>query len=415
MNILKKRSAPEYHSDSDSASDSISETAAIKPKSRRPKENAFTQQKLRAYQPILTPKTVIPIFFALAIFFTPLGGAMLYGSRQVQEIIIQYQDCADQASSDYFTDVPARYVDYSFHSDATVSPKWRYQTNSSISDPVEAGQCVIQFDIPSEMGSPIYYFYKLENFYANHRRYVKSFSEDQLKGELASLHTIKDTVGQNCEPLSEDENGVRYYPCGLIANSLFNDTFTDLSGVNGTSSDYPMTREGIAWSTDKNRFKRTRYSASEVVPPPNWIKQYPDGYTEENMPDISTWYEFQNWMHALGLSTFSRLVLRNDSASLQPGTYETTVGLHFPVTEFDGKKLIYLSTSSAIGGKNSFLGVAWIVAGVICFLIALVFTFIHAFHPRKTGDLRYLSWNKESSHVALPLDKEEEELPRTLM
>ena len=51
-----------------------------------------------------------------------------------------------------------------------------------------------------------------------------------------------------------DVNGKRIYPCGLIANSLFNDTFTEaFEAVNGTSSDNTLvlTDKGIAWSTDK--------------------------------------------------------------------------------------------------------------------------------------------------------------------
>ena len=74
-----------------------------------------------------------------------------------------------------------------------------------------------------------------------------------------------------------DVNGKRIYPCGLIANSLFNDTFTEaFEAVNGTSSDNTLvlTDKGIAWSTDKNRFKKTQYNYTEVVPPPNWYKSF---------------------------------------------------------------------------------------------------------------------------------------------
>ena len=97
-----------------------------------------------------------------------------------------------------------------------------------------------------------------------------------MNGKPATLNTIKNTVGQNCQPLS-DVNGKRIYPCGLIANSLFNDTFTEaFEAVNGTSSDNTLvlTDKGIAWSTDKNRFKKTQYNYTEVVPPPNWYKSF---------------------------------------------------------------------------------------------------------------------------------------------
>lgn len=393
-NIFKRQDHPvEPESDTDSISDE--EIEIVKEKSRRPKENNFTQQKLKAFHPIITPKYVIPIFVSLAIFLIPLGAAMLYGSNQVEELLLYYNDCEELANFDYFTDMPSDKFEAHFHDDMTIVPKWRYVVNESESDTTEQGTCELQFQIPDDIGPAVYYLYKVENFYANHRRYARSYSEDQLNGDAASLSTIKDTVGQNCDPLSENHDGIKYYPCGLIANALFNDTFSSLSGVNDTTTDYEMTTKGIAWSTNKNRFKKTKYNASEVVPPPNWVKMYPDGYTEENIPDISTWQEFQNWMQAPGLPTFSKMVMRNDDDVLPSGTYQITVGLHWPVNEFNGKKAVYLTTRSVIGGRNPFLGICWIVVGVICLVVGMGFLVIHFLFRRKLGDVSKLSWNKD--------------------
>ncbi|ODV59767.1 CDC50/LEM3 family protein [Ascoidea rubescens DSM 1968] len=377
-------------------SDSDNETdQAPKVKNRRPVENSFTQQRLKAYHPIITPKTVIPLLLITAIIFIPLGAGMLYGSNQVEDLTIEYTQCESQAPMNRFAEIPDDYYDFRFKEDISIKPQWKYTVNLSESDPEENGLCHLQFQIPNDIGSPVFFFYKLNNFYANHRRYVVSFSEDQINGKAASLDAIKNTVGANCEPLSVDSNGTRYYPCGLIANSLFNDTFTMPKGVNQTSIDYDMTQEGIAWESDKNRFKKTAYDPSEVVPPPNWIKRFPNGYSEENMPDISTWYEFQNWMHPAGLPTFSNLYYRNDDDKFLEGTYEVVVGLHWPVKPFNGNKYIYITTRSIIGGKNSFLGVTWIVVGGICFLLAILFLIVHLVAPRKSGDTSYLSWKKE--------------------
>jgi cell cycle control protein 50 len=54
-----------------------------KVKSRKPPNTAFRQQRLLAYAPILTPRTVLPLFFALGIIFGPIGGLLLYASSQV--------------------------------------------------------------------------------------------------------------------------------------------------------------------------------------------------------------------------------------------------------------------------------------------------------------------------------------------
>ncbi|ODV75973.1 CDC50/LEM3 family protein [Cyberlindnera jadinii NRRL Y-1542] len=393
-NIFKRPERPvEPESDTDSISDE--EIDVVKEKTRRPKENNFTQQKLKAFHPIITPKYVIPIFVCLAVFLIPLGAAMLYGSNQVEELLLYYNDCEELANFDYFTDMPSDKYEAHFHDAVTIVPKWRYVVNESETDTAEQGTCELQFQIPDDIGPAVYYLYKVENFYANHRRYARSYSEDQLNGDAASLSTIKDTVGQNCDPLSQNDDGVKYYPCGLIANAMFNDTFSSLSGVNDTTTDYEMTTEGIAWSTNHNRFKKTKYNASEVVPPPNWAKMYPDGYTEENMPDISTWQEFQNWMQAPGLPTFSKMVMRNDDDVLPSGTYQVTVGMHWPVNEFNGKKAVYLTTRSVIGGRNPFLGICWIVVGVICLVVGLGFLVVHFLFRRKLGDVSKLSWNKD--------------------
>lgn len=34
-------------------------------------------------RPILTPKTVLPLFFAIGIIFAPIGGVLLWASAQV--------------------------------------------------------------------------------------------------------------------------------------------------------------------------------------------------------------------------------------------------------------------------------------------------------------------------------------------
>jgi len=65
-------------------------------------------------------------------------------------------------------------------------------------------------------------YYRLTNFYQNHRRYVKSVDEGQLKGQNKSASQLESDGG--CTPLTTAPNGKPYYPCGLIANSMFNGT-----------------------------------------------------------------------------------------------------------------------------------------------------------------------------------------------
>ena len=49
----------------------------------------------------------------------------------------------------------------------------------------------------------------------------------------------------------------------------------------------------------------------------------------------------------------------------------------YPVKSFGGRKSVLLSTTSWMGGRNTFLGVAYIVVGVISIFGGIAFTFMH--------------------------------------
>lgn len=188
--------------------------------------------------------------------------------------------------------------------------------------------CTLSFKIPNKLDAPVLLYYRLTNFYQNHRRYVKSIDTDQMKGKDLSNSTMSHS---GCDPLRKDDNGKAYYPCGLIANSIFNDTFktpifVPQGNVDELNHTYPMTNKGIAWSSDKDLYKKTKYKLGQVSPPPNWQTRYPDGYTEEHpIPDLSQYEEFQVWMRTAGLPTFSKLALRNDNQTMEPGFYQLDI------------------------------------------------------------------------------------------
>jgi hypothetical protein len=78
--------------------------------------------------------------------------------------------------------------------------------------------CIVQFDVPFNVSSSVLLYYKLTNFFQNHRRYVQSYDPKQLKGEFRSFNNLKNG---NCKPAATIGDQI-VYPCGLIANSIFN-------------------------------------------------------------------------------------------------------------------------------------------------------------------------------------------------
>jgi hypothetical protein len=131
---------------------------------------------------------------------------------QVSQITLPYTDCGNQGSN--FSDLPgSEYQLRSSDSNVKITtPRWLFDNSS--------GQhtCVIQFDVPADLQHPVFIYYKLTNFFQNHRRYVQSFDTNQLKGQFVSVSSLDNG---NCKPLSSIK-GTAIYPCGLIANSLFN-------------------------------------------------------------------------------------------------------------------------------------------------------------------------------------------------
>ena len=113
--------------------------------------------------------------------------------------------------------------------------------------------------------APIYVYYQLDNFYQNHRRYVKSRSFDQLKGKSLSTSEVQtdcDPIVRNkdIKPVLMSANGKKTldpeavaWPCGLVAKSVFNDYYA-LKDSKG--KDVTIKTDGIAWESDKEyKFK----------------------------------------------------------------------------------------------------------------------------------------------------------------
>ncbi|WWC62818.1 uncharacterized protein I303_105416 [Kwoniella dejecticola CBS 10117] len=371
--------------------------------SKRPANTAFKQQRLKAWQPILTPKAVLPTLFILGLIFAPIGALIVWGSGKVTTITLDYTQCDVDAPTDgSFGAMPSSAYEYAFKSGSSdtkssiSAPTWSFSNDSTRKVGQEA-RCEIEFEVPYNLGPGVFLYYKLTNYYQNHRRYVMSLDTSQLKGDRRSTSQID---SGDCKPITSAE-GKPYYPCGLIANSVFNDTFGPvvlLNSQNGAQNQtYNFTEKGIAWSGIKKNYVVTPGydSPSDVLPPPNWARRYPDGYTE--FPNLQEDEHFQIWMRIAALPTFRKLWARNDDEVMTQGRYRVSAYMNYPVKQFSGTKSVVISTVSWIGGKQPFLGWAYIAAAILCVVLAIAGLIRHLVKPRKLGDMSLLSWNQPGS------------------
>jgi len=349
--------------------------AGAGPMSRRPPNTPFRQQTLKAWRPILTPAWVIATFTAVGCVFIPIGTVCLIASQSVVEVVSKPYD---ETCCERFCDNDERRID--------------------------KNPCTIKMTVPERMVAPVHLYYSLENYYQNHRRYVKSRSDRQLRGETG----LKPSLLSDCAPRAfanakgRDEVANAINPCGLIAWSVFNDTFS-LADPDGRQ--VAMVKKGIAWDTDvSTKFRNSEETGTNFPPFAGKDCSPGSGQCAEDE-------DFIVWMRTAGLPTFRKLYRRID-IDLEPGEYALTIQngdvlsgrgerpinrwtdapqrLLYPVHPFGGHKYAVLTTTSWIGGRNDFLGYAYIIVGATSLLLALAFFVKHKISPRKLGDTSYL-------------------------
>ncbi|KAG0303076.1 hypothetical protein BGZ98_007009 [Dissophora globulifera] len=373
-------------------------------KSRKPANTAFKQQRLKAWQPILTPKTVLPTFLLVGIIFAPIGGLLLWASDTVAEVVIDYTMCDKVGGT--FVQIPQDQYTVNFPGSSSNGDPPEYMSQASVGSGNNVTwpttKCTVKFNLPVTLKKPVFVYYRLTNFYQNHRRYVKSLDSKQLSGDARDAASLK---GGSCDPLAiVTENGVQYpiYPCGLIANSVFNDTLAlflnPFDSTTNNNKSYILTDTGISWKSDTKKFGNSGYkNISQIRPPPNW-RNFPNGYTESSPPiDLSKDEHFQVWMRTAGLPNFRKLYSKNEQDDLTSGTYTIDIDMNYNVTSYGGTKSIVISTVSFMGGRNPFLGIAYVVVGGLCVVLGLLFTARHLYKPRRLGDHTYLSWNQNAA------------------
>jgi hypothetical protein len=327
-----------------------------------PTDTNFGQQRMKAWQPVVTFKQVILIFALIAIVFIPVGAGIIAVSNTVVDYEARYDNLAPDSNG------------------------------------------VTSFDllISDHMKAPVYFYYKLHKYYQNHRRYVASRSDDQLLG--LSNPDLKYCTPSN----SKTTDGKTIYPCGIIASSFFNDSFgASLQRVNSNEwvvlgnltnyqDNYLFQKKGVAWKEDvETKFKPNQAVLDEIAADGAAAKYTRhSAYYDFNIPQVND-EDFAVWMRPAGLPTFKKLhrIIHTDlNAGDKVRVFITD---QYPVSNFNGQKLVVLSTTSALGGKNQFLGWAFIVVGILTGCLAILFTLKNYSHPVALNDTSHLPWLKQ--------------------
>eukprot|EP00123_Amoebidium_parasiticum_P007539 comp18186_c0_seq1/m.19027 comp18186_c0_seq1/g.19027 ORF comp18186_c0_seq1/g.19027 comp18186_c0_seq1/m.19027 type:complete len:350 (-) comp18186_c0_seq1:23-1072(-) len=336
--------------------------------SHKPSNLAFKQQRLLAWQPVFTPRTVLPWFFVLAVIMIPIGIGLLVAVSGLQEIVIDYTNCLSPSGQSCYDLV-----------------------NPSNSATLKC-TCTVPFTLEQDFDDQVFMYYRLDNYAQTPRRYVRSRDDHQM-------HGYNSVPNAECSPLNT-LGGLNYAPCGFAANSMFNDT---IQIADSTGEIMTLSPEGINWDSDYNVKFRGGTNASAwtgTLQPPNWnhpVWNFPQ--PPNTSPQLSQGFknqDFINWMRAGALKHFRKLyrkiVSPQGDGSLSQGNYTLQITYNYPVSNFGGSKAVVLATVNTLGGKNNFMGVCYIVLGSASLVFGALLLAKHAKYPRQLGDDKYMTW-----------------------
>ncbi|KAI3812739.1 hypothetical protein L1987_17451 [Smallanthus sonchifolius] len=200
-------------------------------------------------------------------------------------------------------------------------------------------------------------------------RYVKSRSDKQLRDPDEADET------EDCKPQdhlsgNDDEPIV---PCGLVAWSLFNDTYKFFKGNKVIDID-----------------KKDKYKFGSNVYPKNFQKGGLIGVERARGS-----YRVDENRGAL--PSFRKLYGKINTDLEANETITVVIQNNYNTYGFGGEKKVALSTANWIGGKNDFFGISFLATGGVCFFVAISFILLYVLKPRPLVDPTHLSWNRNES------------------
>jgi len=133
---------------------------------------------------------------------------------------------------------------------------------------------------------------------------------------------------------------------------------------NGVKTQVPINESDIAWASDvEYKFKNVQNLAALPANKTTW-----ESVQWMNVQDE----HFIVWMRTAGLPNFRKLWGRIEQ-DIPAGTYQLNVYNQYDVSSFEGEKSFVISTTNALGGKNYFLAICYLVVGSLCIVFAIIF------------------------------------------
>ena len=208
------------------------------------------------------------------------------------------------------------------------------------------------------------FYYEIENYYQNHKKYLKGVNENQLKG----FNMQKNELINDCRnALTNKEMNITKsidskkilnpndvsIPCGIYAKSYQNVKSLNIDLISQkTNKTLKLNEKNITWESDREiKFNNTLN---------NLEKQWVDMTNEH----------FIVWMKPSGYSTFRKLF----------GYIELDNGLYYINCKCDNCSLIkniIVTNLNFLGGKNIELGIVYIILGSLLLLFSGIILFKH--------------------------------------
>ncbi|XP_019382769.1 PREDICTED: cell cycle control protein 50C-like isoform X2 [Gavialis gangeticus] len=288
------------------------------PASRCPDNSAFRQQKLSAWQPKLTPASVLSGFILIGVFCLTMGVCLILSAKSVKEVqgdVFMYYGLQN------FYQNHRRYV--------------MSRSNAQL-----LGR---NTDIRNSKCAP--------------------FSTYRNGTPMAPCGAIANSMFNDTISLFYYTNLSTAIQVPLLktGNSWWTDKYVKFR--NPTSHNLTSAFAGTAR-------------------PPYWQKPayLLDEENERNNGYIND--DFIVWMRVSAFHTFRNLHRRLSRTKqfvdgLPAGNYTFRIFYNFPVSRFKGKKYLILSTVVWCGGSSLFLGIAYTVSGAVVMLAGFIITAIH--------------------------------------